>query len=43
MIAAVRSASRLAADVLQLRSTIRIGITGLGAGGQDRVAHLARR
>jgi len=29
MIAAVRSASRLAADVLQLRGTTRVGITGL--------------
>ena len=34
MIAAVRSASRLAADVLQLRSTIRIGITGLARAGK---------
>src|SRR5262252_6163202 len=34
MIPAVRSASRLAADVLQLRGTIRIGITGLARAGK---------
>jgi predicted YcjX-like family ATPase len=34
MVAAVRSASRLAADVLQLRSIIRIGITGLARAGK---------
>jgi predicted YcjX-like family ATPase len=34
MVLAVGSASRLAADVLQLRSTIRIGITGLAKAGK---------
>ena len=34
MIAAVRSASRLAADVLQLRGTTRVGITGLARAGK---------
>ena len=34
MIAAVRSASRLAADVLQLRGTTRVGITGLARSGK---------
>jgi predicted YcjX-like family ATPase len=34
MIPAVRSASRLAADVLQLRGAIRIGITGLARSGK---------
>jgi uncharacterized protein len=34
MIPAVRSASRLAADVLQLRSTTRIGVTGLARAGK---------
>ena len=34
MVAAVRSASRLAADVLQLRSIFRIGITGLARAGK---------
>jgi predicted YcjX-like family ATPase len=34
MVAAVLSAGRLATDVLQLRSTIRIGITGLARAGK---------
>ena len=34
MVTAVLSASRLATDVLQLRSTIRIGITGLARAGK---------
>ena len=34
MVVSVLSASRLAADVLQLRSTIRIGITGLARAGK---------
>jgi len=34
MIAAARNPSRLVADVLQLRSTIRIGITGLARAGK---------
>lgn len=34
MVVAVRSAGRLATDVLQLRSTIRIGITGLARAGK---------
>jgi uncharacterized protein len=34
MIAAVRSASRLAADVLQVRGTTRVGITGLARAGK---------
>src|ERR1700739_3675132 len=34
MIPAVRSASRLAADVLQLRGTTRVGITGLARAGK---------
>ena len=34
MVAAVLSAGRLATDVLQIRSTIRIGITGLARAGK---------
>lgn len=34
MVASILSASRLAGDVLQLRSTIRIGITGLARSGK---------
>jgi predicted YcjX-like family ATPase len=34
MIAAVRSASRLAADVLKFRGTTRVGITGLARAGK---------
>src|SRR6478752_2791004 len=34
MVAAILSAGRLATDVLQLRSTIRIGITGLARAGK---------
>src|SRR5690242_9923651 len=34
MTAALRSASRFAADVLQLRGTTRIGITGLARAGK---------
>src|SRR5271154_6332514 len=34
MVATILSAGRLATDVLQLRSTIRIGITGLARAGK---------
>ena len=34
MVAAIRSAARLATDVLKRRTTVRIGITGLARAGK---------